>query len=56
MYCTFQEKEALADIFTQVKDVDEQIFGVILKIFRKKKTVLDIFQIKEISKIQNNQT
>ncbi|CAD8187301.1 unnamed protein product [Paramecium pentaurelia] len=33
----FEDKEALADIFTQVKDVDEQIFDVILKIFSKEK-------------------
>ncbi|CAD8118933.1 unnamed protein product [Paramecium primaurelia] len=33
----FEDKEALADIFTQVKDVDEQLFGVILEILRKEK-------------------
>ncbi|CAD8191712.1 unnamed protein product [Paramecium pentaurelia] len=33
----FQEQEALADIFDQVKGVDQKIFGVILQIFRKEK-------------------
>ncbi|CAD8118502.1 unnamed protein product [Paramecium primaurelia] len=33
----FQKKEALSDIFAQVKDVDKQIFGVILEIFPKEK-------------------
>ncbi|CAD8118849.1 unnamed protein product [Paramecium primaurelia] len=37
MQCSFQEKEALADIFAQVKDVDEQIFDDILEILRKEK-------------------
>ncbi|CAD8103017.1 unnamed protein product [Paramecium primaurelia] len=37
MHCPFQEKVALTDIFAQVKDVDEQVFGVILAIFRKEK-------------------
>ncbi|CAD8081021.1 unnamed protein product [Paramecium primaurelia] len=33
----FQQKEALVDIFAQVKDGNEQIFGFILKTFRKEK-------------------
>ncbi|CAD8214873.1 unnamed protein product [Paramecium pentaurelia] len=37
MQGSFQEKEAIADIFDQVKDVDIQIFGVLLEIFRKEK-------------------
>ncbi|CAD8195527.1 unnamed protein product [Paramecium pentaurelia] len=37
MQCSFQEKETLADIFYQIKDVDEQIFGVILEVLKKEK-------------------
>ncbi|CAD8213650.1 unnamed protein product [Paramecium pentaurelia] len=37
MQGSLQEKEALADIFTQFKNVDEEIYGVILKILRKEK-------------------
>ncbi|CAD8118035.1 unnamed protein product [Paramecium primaurelia] len=33
----FQAKESLTDIFDQIKDVDQQIFGVILEILRKEK-------------------
>ncbi|CAD8159193.1 unnamed protein product [Paramecium pentaurelia] len=35
---SFQEKQALADIFNQIKDVDIQIFGAILEILRKENT------------------
>ncbi|CAD8189395.1 unnamed protein product [Paramecium pentaurelia] len=37
MQGSFQVQEALADIFDQVKDVDEQIFNAILVILRKEK-------------------
>ncbi|CAD8045129.1 unnamed protein product [Paramecium primaurelia] len=37
MQVHFQEKEALADIFGHIKDVDDQIFGVILEKLRKEK-------------------
>ncbi|CAD8188619.1 unnamed protein product [Paramecium pentaurelia] len=37
MQSSFQEKDALVGIFDQVKDVDEQIYGVILEILSKEK-------------------
>ncbi|CAD8180199.1 unnamed protein product [Paramecium pentaurelia] len=37
MMDSFLQKEAFVDIFAQVKDVDEQIFGFIFKTFRKEK-------------------
>ncbi|CAD8197228.1 unnamed protein product [Paramecium pentaurelia] len=37
MNCTYQEKKTIADICAFVKDINEQIFGVILEIFRKEK-------------------
>ncbi|CAD8177059.1 unnamed protein product [Paramecium pentaurelia] len=43
MQGSFQLKEALADIFGQVKDIDEQIFGVLLEKLRKEK-VQDCFE------------
>ncbi|CAD8129532.1 unnamed protein product [Paramecium sonneborni] len=37
MYCTYEEKEDLYEIFAYLKDVDEQIFRVIIEMFRKEK-------------------
>ncbi|CAD8200815.1 unnamed protein product [Paramecium pentaurelia] len=53
MQGSLQEKEALADIFTQVKDVDGQIFGVILEIFRKEKVQDCIGYLSEIENHRN---
>ncbi|CAD8114164.1 unnamed protein product [Paramecium primaurelia] len=48
MQAHFQKMEALADIFDQVKDVDIQIFGAILEIFRKEQVQDSIGYLSEM--------